>query len=81
MEYTRSVIDVEDGANRQAIAAPLAEYNTSHAVPSQYRHLAVLLRDGEGNVVGGVWGNTAYDWPTIYLLSVPAVLRGRGIGR
>ena len=68
MEYTLSVTDVADPANRLAIAAPLVEYNTSHAGPSQYRHLAVLLRDRAGNVVGGVWGNTAYDWLAIYLL-------------
>ena len=80
MEYTLSVTDVEDPANRLAVAAPLVEYNTSYAGPSQYRHLAVLLRDRAGNVVGGVWGNTAYDWLTIYLLSVPATLRGQGIG-
>ena len=80
MEYTLSVTDVEDPANRLAIACSLVEYNTSLAGPSQYRHLAVLLRDLAGNVVGGMWGNTAYDWLTIYLLAVPATLRGQGIG-
>ena len=80
MEYTLSVTDVADAANRLSIAAPLVEYNTSHGGPSQYRHLAVLLKDCAGKVVGGVWGNTAYDWLAIYLLSVPAASRGRGIG-
>jgi GNAT superfamily N-acetyltransferase len=40
----------------------------------------VLLKDEGGSVVGGLWGNTAYDWLTVYLLAVPPELRGRGIG-
>jgi GNAT superfamily N-acetyltransferase len=80
LEYSLAVTDVEDGQNRSAIAVPLVEYNSSKAGPNQYRHLAVLLKDGAGGVIGGLWGNTAYDWLTVYLLAVPAVLRGRGIG-
>lgn len=80
MQYLLSVTDVEDADNRKKIGAPLGEYNESRAGPSRYRHLAVLLKDGAGSVVGGLWGNTAYDWLTIYLLAVPADLRGRGIG-
>jgi GNAT superfamily N-acetyltransferase len=80
MEHTFFVTDVDDSANRSAIAKPLVEYNTRRAGPSGFRHLAVLLKDGSGTVVGGLWGNTAYDWLTIYLLAVPTELRGRGIG-
>jgi GNAT superfamily N-acetyltransferase len=80
MEYTLSVTDVEESENRKAIVIPLVEYNAGQAGPDRYRHLAVLLKDGEGKVVGGLWGNTAYDWLTVYLLVVPASMRGRGIG-
>jgi len=80
MEYTLSVTDVEDGENRIAIAVPLVEYNQSRAGPSEYRHLAVLLRNESGTVIGGLWGNTSYEWLTVHLLAVPAEMRGRGVG-
>jgi GNAT superfamily N-acetyltransferase len=80
MEYLPSVTDIEDAENRNAIGLPLREYNLGKAGPSQQRHLAVLLKDASGMVVGGLWGNTGYDWLTIYLLAVPAALRGRGVG-
>jgi GNAT superfamily N-acetyltransferase len=80
MEYKLFVTDVEDAANRSAIAAPLAVYNTSRWRPSDYRHLAVLIKDAAGRVTGGLWGNTACDWLTIYLLAVPDELRGTGVG-
>ena len=80
MRYTLSLTDIEDAENRTAIAAPLVVYNLSRAPPAQYRHLAVLVRSDAGAVIGGLWGNTAYDWLTVYLLAVPADLRGRGVG-
>jgi len=80
MEYSLSITDVEEAENRKAISVPLGEYNASRAGPHNYRHLAVLLRNATGRIVGGLWGNTAYDWLTVYLLAVPADLRGRGIG-
>jgi len=80
VSYSLSVTDIEDAAHRAAIGRPLREYNESKAAPSQYRHLAVLIEDAAGQVVGGLWGNTAYDWLTVYFLAVPPALRGRGIG-
>ena len=80
MNYALSLTDVEDADNRKAIGGVLGEYNAGQAGPSQYRHLAVLLRDSSGAVIGGLWGSTSYDWLIVHLLAVPAPLRGRGIG-
>lgn len=80
MEYTLSITDVADEAVRQAIVAPLAEYNSSRAGPSQGRPIVVLVKDKAGDVLGGLWGHTGYEWLFTQLLVVPAGLRGRGIG-
>jgi GNAT superfamily N-acetyltransferase len=80
LSYAIVVVDIEDAENRRAIGVPLIAYNLSRAAPPQYRHLAVLLKDRAGAVIGGLWGNTAYDWLTVYLLAVPEALRGRGVG-
>jgi GNAT superfamily N-acetyltransferase len=80
MEYTLSISDVADEEVRKAILAPLVEYNSSQAGPSQNRPIAVLVKDHANAVVGGLWGHTGYDWLFTQLLVVPAGLRGRGVG-
>jgi len=80
MEYSLSITDVADEEIRQAIVAPLVEYNASQAGPSQNRPIAVLVKNREGEIVGGLWGHTGYEWLFTQLLVVPAHLRGRGVG-
>jgi GNAT superfamily N-acetyltransferase len=80
MEYTLSITDVADEEVRKAIVAPLVEYNSSQAGPSQNRPIVVLVKDKRGEVVGGLWGHTGYEWLFTQLLVVPASLRGRGVG-
>jgi len=80
MEYTLSLTDAADDEARKAVLAPLAEYNSSQAGPSQNRPIAVLVKDHAGSVIGGLWGHTGYDWLFTQLLVVPTGLRGRGIG-
>lgn len=67
-------------AMRSAVAAPLVEYNTSVAGPSGHLALVLALRDEAGAVVGGLWGATSYGWLYTQMLSVPAPLRGSGLG-
>jgi GNAT superfamily N-acetyltransferase len=80
MQYTLTITDVADEEIRKAIVAPLVEYNSSQAGPSQNRPIAVLVRDHANTVIGGLWGHTGYEWLFTQLLVVPAGLRGRGIG-
>lgn len=80
MNYTLTVTDAADEETRKAVLAPLVEYNSSQAGPSQNRPLAVLVKDDQGAVIGGLWGHTGYDWLFTQLLVVPAALRGRGVG-
>jgi gamma-glutamylcyclotransferase (GGCT)/AIG2-like uncharacterized protein YtfP/GNAT superfamily N-acetyltransferase len=80
MQYTLSITDVADEEIRRAILAPLVEFNSSQAGPSQSRPIAVLVKDQAGAIVGGLWGHTAYEWLFTQLLVVPEGLRGRGVG-
>lgn len=78
--YSLTLTDTADEALRQAILAPLVEYNLSQAGASGNRPLAVLVHDAQGNVAGGAWGYTGFQWLFIQLLVVPADARGQGLG-
>jgi len=80
MDYTLTLTDTADEDLRKAVLAPLVEYNTSQAGPSQNRPIAVLVTDPAGAVLGGLWGHTGYGWLFTQLLVVPPGLRGRGLG-
>lgn len=80
MDYTLSITDAADDQLRKAVLAPLAEYNASQAGPSQGRPIAILVKDQAGEIIGGLWGHTGYEWLFTQLLVVPATLRGRGLG-
>jgi GNAT superfamily N-acetyltransferase len=70
-----------DDALRAAIQAPLKAFNEALAGPSGFQTLALALRSPEGEVVGGLWGHTAYGWLYTQLLAVPEAARQQGLGR
>jgi GNAT superfamily N-acetyltransferase len=80
MNYKLDLFDVADEEVRRLILAPLIEYNTSQAGPGNGKPLVIVLRDGDEQVVGGLWGYTGYDWLFTQLLVVPESYRGTGIG-
>jgi GNAT superfamily N-acetyltransferase len=78
-------IQIETPANpawtdREAILQPLVAYNAAAAGPIHYEPLAIMLRDDDGTVVGGLWGHLYYDWLFIELLFVPESVRGQRFG-
>lgn len=80
MEYTLDLGDVADESVREGIVAPLVAYNLSKTGPSQGRPLVIAVRDASNAVIGGLWGNTGFEWLFTQLLVVPESLRGRGVG-
>jgi GNAT superfamily N-acetyltransferase len=78
--FTIRATDVPDEASRNGILGPLVAYNQSKTGRSDIRPLIIALDDSQGQVIGGLWGRTAYDWLFVELLFVPDSLRGRGIG-
>ncbi len=70
-----------DPGIRTAILGLLMAYNESKTGPSGFAPLALALEDrGSGELIGGLWGRSVYDWLFVEHLFVPGQLRGRGIG-
>jgi len=62
-----------------AITDALSAFNTGDVGPSDRRPLAVLIRDTDGKVTGGLSGFTAWGWLFIQMLYIPDTLRGTGL--
>ena len=81
MNFTLEITDAVDEDTRKLILAPLVEYNTSQAGPSNGKPVVITIKNESGAVVGGLWGHTGYEWLFTQLLVVPESHRGAGVGR
>lgn len=61
------------------ITDALSAFNNSDVGPSDRQPLAVLIRDTDGKVTGGLSGFTAWGWLFIQMLYIPDTLRGTGM--
>jgi GNAT superfamily N-acetyltransferase len=66
--------------DREAILDPLRAYNTSQAGPGNSELIALLVRDENEKILGGLYARILYQWMFIELLSVPEQARGQGMG-
>jgi ribosomal protein S18 acetylase RimI-like enzyme len=66
--------------SRSLIARRLQEFNAPYLGNHPFGCLDVYVRDGDGNVVGGLIGEYAFGWLSIHVLWITENLRGRGIG-
>ena len=66
--------------DRRAILNPLLAFNDSKAGQDGYKPLAILLRDDDDGIQGGLWAKCYYDWLFVELLFVPEVMRGQQLG-
>ena len=81
MKYSLNLSNTTSEQTRQAILAPLREYNQSHTGPYEQQGLAIEIRDERGSIIGGLWGGSNFGWLFVQLLVVPEFLRGQGVGR
>jgi GNAT superfamily N-acetyltransferase len=81
MTLRLSIPEAPSEADRDAVVAPLRAFNITHGGDPAIRPVAVLLTDGDGRHVGGLWGRSSYGWLHVELLAVPAEYRGRQYGR
>ena len=59
----------------------LLAFNEAATGDAAYAPLAVVLEDTPGGgIIGGLWGETYYDWMFVELLFVPEARRGEGLG-
>lgn len=72
--------DTPTDEERQAILAPLRAYNTAQTGGSAPELVAWLVRDEQGEIVGGLYGRVFFRWLYIELLVVPEQARGQGTG-
>jgi GNAT superfamily N-acetyltransferase len=75
-----TIPDTPSEADREAVIAPLREYNVSQAGDPDIKSVAILLTDDDGRSVGGLWGRIAYTWLFVELLAVPEKWRGQSYG-
>jgi GNAT superfamily N-acetyltransferase len=68
-------------ADCERVLDGLRAHNRRHAAPPSLAPLAVFARDAAGTIVGGLLGETGWDWLHVQLLWVSESLRGRGVGR
>lgn len=64
----------------QAIRDGLTAYNLQFAPDAQYHPLNIFLRDVDGQVRGGLIGNTYWGWLYVSLFWVDQSARGNGHG-
>lgn len=77
---TIAVIDNPSDEDRQMILNPLLAYNDAAIPDDRHEPIALLLRNEEGQAVGGLWAKLYYDWVFVELLFVPQDLRGQNLG-
>ena len=76
-------IDVQTDVNPadvHTIVQGLTAFNASHAGGDLPRYLMITIRDGDRNVVGGLFGATYLGWLQVQALWMPDALRGQGLG-
>lgn len=62
-----------------AILNGLTAYNEESVGPADRLLLAVLIRDAEDKVIGGMFGYTSWGWLFTQVLFIPETLRGQGM--
>jgi len=62
-----------------AIGDALSAFNIHDVGPAERQPLAVLIRDTDGTVTGGLSGYTAWGWLFTQLLYIPDKERGKGM--
>jgi ribosomal protein S18 acetylase RimI-like enzyme len=73
--------DIDDDTHRAAVLAPLAAHNAL-ALGRSYPQgtVAIVLRDAQGAVEGGMWADYWWEWLKLDVAFLPEHRRGRGLG-
>jgi GNAT superfamily N-acetyltransferase len=79
-EYQIVYVDNPEESAWGIIGRGVGSYNKQQAGDSNFQRLCFVLRAPDQAIVGGVIGETYWDWLYIDLLWVKDELRGRGYG-
>lgn len=82
MTPTITLLDKPDAAAAQAIHSLLLDFNNrTSGYGFDGRAIVITVADPEsGEIIGGLWGSTAYGYLHVDMLIVPEALRSRGFG-
>jgi GNAT superfamily N-acetyltransferase len=78
---TVEVTEAGRSEDREPILRALQAFNDNNAPPHNAKPLGLLIKDPSGDIIGGLWGASRYEWLFIEILFVPEALRGTGLGR
>jgi len=76
----RFSIDELDQPAWQIIGGGINDYNTHQAGKDHAKNLCFVLKDNQGEIVGGVIGTTYWEWLSVELMWIREDLRGLGYG-
>ena len=79
-EYSIEYVEKPEESAWGIIGQGVGSYNKQEAGENQFQRLCYALYAPDGEIVGGVLGETYWDWLYIDLLWVKDELRGRGHG-
>lgn len=79
-EFVVHVEDRQDPAVIGAVVKGLTAYNAAHADGDVPDHVVLSVRDGQGEVVGGLVGATYLGWLSVHAVWVAEAARGSGCG-
>jgi len=79
-EYHFELTDSAEPNDIQVIREGLDAYDATHGAPVDWKPLYLFLRDGRGNIVGGLTGGTYWGWLYIGRLWLVENVRGLGYG-
>jgi GNAT superfamily N-acetyltransferase len=81
---TQPVLELSDapGAeDAEFLRRALTDFNRTQVADDEHRLLRVFLRDGDGELTGGLLGGTYWNWLYVEILWIAAEYRKRGYGR
>jgi GNAT superfamily N-acetyltransferase len=80
-EPTIVVTDAPDRSDVEAIAQGLGAYNVEQSGISDSKPLAMLVKDADGNTLGGISGRSSLGLLFLDLVYLPTSMRGGGLGQ
>src|SRR5438874_9288317 len=78
-ELAISIEESDDATSKERVATIIYDLNRTVA-RSDYRPLTLLLKDTEGQVVGGLLGKTEWGWLHVETLAIREEYRSKGYG-
>ncbi len=79
MDVSTEVTAAPSSDDLDVILKGLTAYNEAEVGPADRTSLAVLIRDEQDRVIGGLSGYTSWGWLFTQLLFIPETLRGQGM--